>query len=240
MYRILSGLWLEVRNDGEYSNNDEENTMAFDYILFDLDGTLTKSDEGVTKAMAHAFDFFGLKYESYEELTKYIGPPIFNTFIEEYGFPVEKAKLAMEKYREYYRSKGFMENELYSGMRELLADLKEHGKRLAVATLKPEDDAKRVLEYFNIDGYFDCVAGAAEEAAFNKKANIIEIAMAKSGGVDRTHTVMIGDRGSDVVAAKLCGVASIGVLFGYGAAAEFADADFVAETVEVLGRILLG
>jgi phosphoglycolate phosphatase len=110
----------------------------FDYILFDLDGTLTNSKEGITKSVQYALKAFGINEPDLDKLEPFIGPPLMDSFKDFYGFNDEAAKKAVEKYRERFTDIGIFENEVYPGIKEMLAELKNKGKKLAVASSKSE------------------------------------------------------------------------------------------------------
>ena len=122
----------------------------FDYIFFDLDGTLTDPAEGITNSFIYALKFFGLEIPSYQKLCSFIGPPLVQTFANEFGFLEEKNTEAVKKYREYFAEKGLFENKVYPHIKELLQALKNKGKHLAVATSKPEKYSIQILEHFGI------------------------------------------------------------------------------------------
>ena len=211
-------------------------------ILFDLDGTLTDPKEGITKAVAIALEHFGIQEEP-GNLTHFIGPPLDESFPEFYGFDREQVAVATETFREYYVRQGWLENVPYPGMAELLRDLQAAGKRLLVATSKPEVTAVRVLEHFGMAQYFDRICGAPldnQEGA--RKANVIRSALDWAGpGWDAGNTVMVGDRRHDVAGAHEVGLPCVGVLYGYGNRAEHekAGAEFIVEDIPALRQLLL-
>lgn len=211
-------------------------------ILFDLDGTLTDPKEGITKAVAIALEHFGIQEEP-GNLTHFIGPPLDESFPEFYGFDREQLAVATETFREYYVRQGWLENVPYPGMVELLRDLQAAGKRLLVATSKPEVTAVRILEHFGMSQYFDRICGApldSQEGA--RKANVIRNALSWAGpGWDAGNTVMVGDRRHDVAGAHEVGLPCVGVLYGYGSRAEHekAGAEFIAEDIPALQRLLM-
>ncbi len=212
-----------------------------DYILFDLDGTLTDPCLGITKSVRHALDFFGVPAGSLDELKPFIGPPLKDSFMELYGFSEEKAIDAIEKYREYFSVAGIYENELYEGISRLLKDLKSAGKKLILATSKPEVFARIILKHFEIDHFFDFVSGSELDGRRTDKAEVIAHALEGAKIADLSLAVMIGDRKHDIIGAKKHGLKSIGVLYGYGGLAELeaAGADTIAATVAELSRLLL-
>lgn len=201
-------------------------------LLFDLDGTLTDPGVGITNSVAYALEKYGIKTDDRTQLYKFIGPPLQDSFEQFYGFSKEDAKTAVQYYREYYKETGIFENKLYDGMEHLLQSLCEAGKKLFVATSKPEAFAVQILEYFSINQYFTYIAGSNMDGTRSKKEEVIAYAL-KAGKIqDLSSAVMIGDREYDVTGAKKAGIASIGVLFGYGSRKELeaAGADALAES----------
>ncbi len=201
-------------------------------LLFDLDGTLTDPGVGITNSVAYALEKYGIKTDDRTQLYKFIGPPLQDSFEQFYGFSKEDAKTAVQYYREYYKETGIFENKLYDGMEHLLQSLCEAGKKLFVATSKPEAFAVQILEYFSVNQYFTYIAGSNMDGTRSKKEEVIAYAL-KAGKIqDLSSAVMIGDREYDVTGAKKAGIASIGVLFGYGSRKELeaAGADALAES----------
>ena len=194
--------------------------MSFDYLFFDLDGTLTDPAQGITNSFIHALKYFGIEIPSYEKLCSFIGPPLVDTFKTQFGFSEEKAAEGVKKYREYFAEKGLLENSVYPGIPELLAKLKEGGKKLVVATSKPEEYSIRIIG--------------------SKKDEVIEYAIERNGIKDRSKILMIGDRKHDMIGAKKCGLWACGVLFGYGDFEELksSGADMIAKNVKDLEILL--
>ena len=210
-------------------------------IFFDLDGTLTDPAEGITNSVAYALSKFGIEVSDRRELYRFIGPPLVDAFMEYYGFPKADAERALAFYREYFAPKGIFENAVIQGIPELLSKLGEQGKRLFVATSKPEPFAVQILEHFSLNGYFEGIYGSTMDETRNKKDAVIAYALEVSG-VDKVDTVMVGDRHHDIDGAKKNGMRSVGVLFGYGSRAELegAGADAIAATVDELQKMLIG
>ena len=204
----------------------------YDVILFDLDGTLTDPGEGITNSVAHALEKFHIPVPERRELYKFIGPPLYQSFMEFYGLDREQALLAVDYYREYYRDRGIWENEVYAGIPSLLEQLKAAGKRLVLATSKPEEFALQILEHFELMPYFDLV----------EKADVINYALEALKLEPGPSIVMVGDREHDVLGAREAGLDCIGVIFGYGDEPELqtAGAVHIAATVEELAGLLLG
>ena len=203
----------------------------YDTLLFDLDGTLTDPAVGITNSVAHALKKWGIEVSDRSELYKFIGPPLADSFGVYYGFTTEESERAVEYFREYFSVKGIFENSVYDGVREVLSELKAREKRLIVATSKPEKFAKIVLEHFELDGYFDFVAGATFDSSRVKKEDVIAYAFESCSIKDTSRVVMVGDREYDVIGAAHFGVDSIGVLYGYGSRDELcsAGATYIAE-----------
>lgn len=210
------------------------------YILFDLDGTVTEPFEGITNCVAYALKHFGIEVEDKSTLRPFIGPPLIESFQEFYGFSKEQAEEATKKYRELYNVEGIFQNELYKGMEELLAFLKEQGKTVVLATSKPDVFANRILSYFKIDQYFDFVAGSEINGGRNTKIAVIQYALDQTGITDVSQAVMVGDRKFDILGAQHFGMDSIGVLYGHGSREELeqAGATKIVETVSELKNLL--
>lgn len=212
----------------------------FNYILFDLDGTLTDPKEGITKSVAYALKSFGIEVEDLNTLCKFIGPPLKESFMKYYGMNSEDGDKAVETYREYFKPYGVYENEVYEGIPELLAGLKLSGKKVVLATSKPTVFARTILEHFDLTQYFDVVVGSELDGRRVDKAEVIEYALQLAGVTDKAQVVMIGDREHDVIGAKKNELASIGVTYGYGSREEHeaCEADVIVESVGELARVL--
>lgn len=212
----------------------------YSYVLFDLDGTLTDPGVGITNSVAYALKKYGIEVEDKTSLYKFIGPPLKCSFEKYYGFSEEDSLKAVAYYREYFRDKGIYENEIFDGVKELLERIKKSGRRIILATSKPDEFANTVLDYFGISQYFDFVAGATMEPDRIHKADVITYALKKCGITDLSKAVMIGDREQDIFGAKYNGIDSIGVLFGYGDSEELqnAGATYIAESIEDIFELL--
>jgi phosphoglycolate phosphatase len=185
-------------------------------ILFDLDGTLTDPKLGITRSVAYALRHFGIETENPDSLTKFIGPPLRDSFRQFCGFSDEQAETAVAKYREYFAETGIFENTPYDGMPELLQKLRSAGKTLAIATSKPRVYAERIAERFGFAGFFDFIAGSELDGGRSEKNELITYALESLGVRDRRGAVMIGDREFDMRGAAKLGIDGIGVLWGYG------------------------
>lgn len=213
----------------------------YSLILFDLDGTLTESHPGIVNSVVYALKHYGLPVPEYSELLKFVGPPLAKSFTEFAGMSEEQAKEAVFVYREYFSTKGLFENAPYEGIAEVLGRLKAAGKRLAVATSKPDVFSEKILRHFGLMDYFDFLAGAAmDEKSRLTKTEVIEYALENCGVTDRSRVLMVGDRSHDILGAKAAGLDSAGVLYGYGSREELeeAGADYIFETVADLLKLI--
>lgn len=212
----------------------------FDTILFDLDGTLTDPGEGITNSVAYTLGKYGIEVSDKRELYKFIGPPLVDSFMKYYGFDEAEALQAVEYYREYFRDTGIFENKVYDGVEDMLRRLHADGKRVVLATSKPEEFAVRILQHFDLKKYFTVVAGASMDSSRSKKGDVIAYALSMCPGICKTTAVMIGDREHDIIGAKQNSLKSVGVLYGYGNEDELkkAGADCIAATpAEILKLI---
>ncbi len=214
----------------------------YDILLFDLDGTLTDPGLGITNAVMYSLEKFGLPVPQRQELYKMIGPPLTWSYQTYFGFSEEKSVEAVKYYREHYGTIGLLENEVYPGIPELLKKLRAAGKTLCVATSKPEKYAGIILEHFGLAESFHYICGASFDGKIGTKHEVIEYALERMGCPERSRVLMIGDREHDILGAKAAGLGSLGVLYGYGDRAEHekAGADAIVESVEALGKALLG
>ncbi len=212
-----------------------------EFILFDLDGTLTDPAIGITNSLMYALDKFGMHIENREELYKFIGPPLVDMMMQEYGFSKEKAQKGLELYREYFSVKGIFENDVYAGIPKMLERLQQAGYKLVLATSKPEKYAKQILEHFNLAEYFYFVGGSDMAETRSTKEAVIEYDLASLGNPDVEKCIMVGDRKYDVIGAREFGIECVGVTFGYGSREELeeAKAAYIAESVQELETLLI-
>ena len=212
------------------------------YIFFDLDGTLTDSALGITRSVQYALKKYGIDENNQSMLNNFVGPPLKDSFMKYYGFSEDKAQEAIWVYREYYEVKGINENFVYDGIEATLKALKDAGKKLYVATSKPEQYAKQILKNFNLLDYFTFVGGATMDEKLVEKCDIIKyVATANNLLKEKSDIIMVGDREHDIIGAKKFGVKAIGVLYGYGDLEELngAGTDFIAKTPDELIKIIL-
>lgn len=215
--------------------------MMKKYILFDLDGTLTDPKEGITKCVQYALDYFGIHEEDTDSLTKFIGPPLEDSFKQYYNMSDEDADKAVEKYRERFGSIGIFENAVYDGVIDMLGVFKGEGKFLALATSKPDVFAKRITDKYGISPYLDVLSGGKIGGSCDK-AHVITKALEAFGlgDNDKPAVIMVGDRKHDIIGAKKCQIESVGVRFGYAERNELEDAgaDYIVSSVEELKELL--
>lgn len=218
-----------------------EKKMKYETVLFDLDGTLTDSSEGITNSVAYALCAFGYKYESLKQLECFIGPPLKEQFMHFCSVDEETGEKLVEKYREYYAEKGIYQNKLYKGADEMLHTLKKNGKKIVLTTSKPEKYAIIILKHFKIYDLFDFCAGALMTNSRTNKDEVIEYALENLENINKKTTIMVGDRMHDVIGASKHGIDTIGVLYGFGTRKELAESGAVqiCKSVEELCKTLL-
>lgn len=210
-------------------------------ILFDLDGTLTDSGQGILNSIRYALTKLRHPIPNDELLKTFIGPPLKISFEQTLGMSFAESQAGINFYREYFREKGIFENQIYPGVPELLKTLKEQNKQLLVATSKPEMFARQILEHFKLSDFFDCIAGASMDSSRSKKSDIITYALDNISSTSLSAAMMVGDRKYDILGAKENHIASAGVLYGYGSFEELqaAGADYLAKNTQDLKRIVL-
>ena len=222
--------------------------MRYDYVLFDLDGTLTESGPGIMKGVQRALHTFGIDETDETKLRLFIGPPMIDSFMRFYGFDEADARKALLAYREYYNEKGVYENEPYPGIRDMLARIREAGIHTAVATSKPQNMVDIVLDHFDLRRYFELVVcGTDNGPLFTKTGVIAEVLKEFAQRDERTvqdvtaRTVMVGDRKHDIEGAKNNGLRTIGVSWGYAPEGELAEtgADVITDDANALADRLL-
>lgn len=213
---------------------------VYKICLFDLDGTITDSAPGIVNSVIYALKKFGIEETDREKLLQFIGPPLTESFHRFYGFTEEESWNAVEYYREYYAEKGIFECTVYEGLEDALKKIKESGRKILVATSKPEVYAKRIIEHFGLTKYFDYIAGMELDGGRGMKAQVIEYALETCKIKNRDEVLMIGDREHDVFGAESLGIDCVGVLYGFGSREELekAGAKYVISRPEDLINIL--
>ncbi len=211
--------------------------MTPNVILFDLDGTLTDSGEGITKCAQLALSRFGIDVPDRNELRGFVGPPLRKSFLK-FGVPESEVEEAVRVFRSRYLTVGKFENYPYPGVPELLSTLKRQGRRLFVATSKPEATAIEILDQFELSRYFERICGAESDSSRDTKEQVIAYLLKQAGNLERP--VMVGDTAFDVLGAAAFHIPAIGVSWGYGDAEEMkkAGAAAIAATPEELRMLL--
>ena len=214
--------------------------MRWDTVLFDLDGTVTDSQEGIVNSVSYALKRLGRGVPSPDMLTTFVGPPLHESFPALCGMNEEETERAIREFRIYFERYGWAENAPYAGMAELLASLCAAGLRLVIATSKPEEFARKVLRHFELAQYFDDICGSRlEDKSSADKASVVRTALMRADVTG--HAVMVGDRRHDIYGAHANGLETIGVLYGYGSREELtaAGAEQLAADLNELKAILL-
>lgn len=206
-------------------------------ILFDLDGTLTDSGEGIINCALFALSHFGIPLPDRETLRVFVGPPLYESFVK-FGVPAHLADEAVRIYRSRYIPIGKFENTPYEGIRELLDKLKKDGHSLYVATSKPEGLSVEILEHFGLSDYFTLICGAATDRSRSTKDAVIAYLLEQTG--KHSEIIMVGDTIYDILGAKSHGIPAIGVSWGYGdvTAMKEAGAKAIAHSMEELYTLL--
>lgn len=212
--------------------------MTYTTILFDLDGTLTRSEEGITKSALYAAEKMGFSGFTQEQFKAFIGPPLFASFKEIVGMNDGQAQKATEIYRERFSRIGWAENEVYTGIPALLRSIRANGAKAAIVTAKPLAFAERIAAHFGLAPYLAAIIGPGFDTRHASKAELVAEGVRRLGG----RAVMIGDRRFDVEGGAMNGVDTVGVTYGYGTEEELrqAGATHIARSVEELTALLLG
>ncbi|MEK4096403.1 MULTISPECIES: HAD family hydrolase [Bacillus] len=205
-------------------------------FLFDLDGTVTDPKKGIVNSVLYALEKVGIEELHVSELDSFIGPPIQQSFIERYNMNEGEVERAVFYFREYLKQRGLLENSVYEGIPNLLKQLKDTGNRLFIATSKPTIFARQVIEHFQLTNYFEDIIGSNLNGTRIKKEEIIAHILQQNEGLNKEEVVMIGDRKHDIIGANHNGIASIGVLYGYGSENELIEvsATHIAKDIEEL------
>ncbi len=196
-------------------------------ILFDLDGTIINSQEGITNCIRYVFEYWDMPQPPIEDLLCFIGPPLKYSFTKYYGFDEEKTKISVGKYRERFDKIGIFECELYAGVRELIQSLHGKGYTLYLASSKPERACERIIEHFHLESYFDGIFGSTLDGRISTKEQVLEY-LFETTGIDRKETILIGDTKFDAIGAREAGISCLGVTYGFGSREELEREGVVA------------
>lgn len=213
----------------------------YEYLLFDLDGTVTDSEEGILNSVRYCLDRYNINPPEKKILKKFIGPPLVQSLKKYYDFDQDQAARAVKVYREYFRKKGMYENKLYPGINRLLKSLQQKGKINILATAKPTYYAKKIARYFKIDHYFRNIIGSNMDGSRMEKKEIIRHILDLYPDAPSEKFIMIGDRIHDINGANYHGMDSIWVRYGYGDEEEMKSFSptYVAESIKDLEKFLL-
>ncbi len=212
--------------------------MKYGFIIFDFDGTVVDTGEGILKSLQYSFEQMGREVPDMSDLKKFIGPPIYYSFTEFYGVSEDEVETYIKKYRERYTVKGIYECHIYEGMKELLISLKEKGIKVGIASSKPQRLIYDVADYLGITDLFDAIVGVKiDDSNHSTKTGLVLECMELLGVSDKSQVLMVGDRKFDIDGAKGAGVDSCGALWGYGSRDEFEEhgATFVVAKPSELG-----
>lgn len=212
-------------------------------ILFDLDGTLIDSSEGITKSVQYTLDYYGIDEPDLEKLKCFIGPPLRGSFMKYYNFSEEQAVEATIKYRERYQPIGVYECRLYPDVEKCIRALKDKGYMIGMASSKPEVMCRTILKHFNILDLFDDVVGASMDGKIDTKEEVLNEVMRRWGSIDKKDMCLMGDTLFDVEGANQVGIKCIGVSFGFGDTKEMLDAgaiticDSMMELLDIIVKL---
>lgn len=213
-----------------------------DYIFFDLDGTLTDSKPGIFESLKKVFEHFNVQ-KTEKEMMPFLGPALWDSLPKYCGFTHEQCIESVKIFRTHYDKIGIYNNKVYSGIPNLLKTLKENGKKIVLATGKPETQAKIVLNHFDLTKYFDFIGGSTLDKTRSRKAQVIAWAMENCALTqkDTERIIMVGDRDNDIFGAHENGIKVVSVLYGYGTQEEFekSKTDYICKTVDDLKEFLL-
>ena len=213
----------------------------FDYVIFDFDGTVADTGEGILKSLQYSFVAMGDEAPDLSDLTKFIGPPVYYSYTTFYGISEDKVDMYVKKYRERYSEKGIYESKVYDGLKELIISLKEKDIKVGIASSKPERLIYAVADYLEITALFDAIVGVkSDNSKHSTKAGLISQAMADMGAKDKDKVLMVGDRCFDIDGAHEAGIKCCGALWGFGSEEEFKahNAEYIADhPTEILNFI---
>lgn len=208
-------------------------------LLFDLDGTITDSSEGIINSIIYALEKMDVTVTDKGVLKKFVGPPLMDSYKKYFGFTQKEAELGLKLFREYFSEKGIFENRLFDGMYDLLTDLYNNGYMLVLATSKPDLYAEQILKHFDIYKYFTHISACPMDEANTTKLDVIKTALEMASVDNKEEILMIGDTSFDIIGARICGIDSIGVLYGTDTAEELKNATYLAKDIDELRSILI-
>ena len=213
----------------------------YEYICFDLDGTLTQSEFGVIKGVEYALNKMGIEEPDKKKLLRFIGPPLYVSFEDYYGLKGDDVEKAIAYFRSIYDTEAYKDAPLYEGMTDVLKNLKDKGRHIYIVTSKPLPMARKVAEHIGVNNYVEAIIGPDGEMKDASKADLLRSAIKHANNPDKNRMIMIGDRLYDIEGANEVGIDSIGVLYGYGSKDELTKAGatyLAAQPVNILDHIL--
>ncbi len=220
--------------------NDKNKEFMFEAVIFDLDGTLTNPISAFKQCLNYILNKMGKENVSDENLIKWVGPPIRESFKNFLNFSNEEVEIAMAYYKEYYGQNGLSGNTIYKGIDKMLKAIFDSGIKIALATSKMQEFANEILKMHHIDKYFSVIKGASSDGKIIEKSAILQLAI-KELACDKSKTIMVGDRMHDIIGAEQNGLDCIGVLWGYGSENELKSfgAKKLCKTPKELAEIIL-
>lgn len=213
----------------------------YDYVIFDFDGTVVDTGEGILKSLQYSFEQMGHEVPDLSDLKKFIGPPIHYSYVTFYGVSEDEVEEYIKKYRERYREIGIYECFVYDGVIETIKTLREKGVKIGIASSKPVKLIYDVMDYLKITEYFDAIVGTKfDDSNHPGKTDLVLESMKKLSDEDKKHTLMVGDRYFDIDGAAGAGVDSVGVTYGYGSRKEFKEhgATYIIDNAKELLKIV--
>ena len=213
----------------------------YDYILFDLDGTLTDSKPGIIECIAYALEKENVPYTN-QILDKMVGPPFRVSMHDFLGLEMPEIEKLIGIYRGVYEEYGYKNCKVFEGVEQMLSALKNAGKVLGVATSKPIKSTQMIMRDFDLGKYFDYVAGASSDASKEAKSDVIQGALENLGVKDKSKVLMVGDRLYDIEGAHMQGIDCAAVLYGYGSKEEFEEykAEYILAAPDDVVKLVLG
>ncbi|MCU6760891.1 5'-nucleotidase [uncultured Roseburia sp.] len=198
-------------------------SRQYDYIFWDLDGTIMDTFEGISAGLQYALAFFGIRETDESIIRTFIGPPLRDSIPQRYALDRYQTEVAVEKYREFYEDGGMFLCRPYPGVVKVLEKLKKQGYRQIVTSSKPEVMCRKILEKFKLTDFFDAIVGASLDGKIDTKQEVLEEAFRRMSLNDRSRVVLIGDTKYDAQGARLAGIACIGITYGFGSRQDFCE-----------------
>ena len=211
------------------------------YVLFDMDGTLFDTSEGIKMCYNCGLEHFGIHTKDDSELDRVIGPSLYDSYREFYGLEGDDLKEAIRIYRDLYSKEGIYKVRMYDGIENMLREIRKNGHIIGLATTKPLVMASMILEFSGLKQYFDVTCGANLDGSLSDKRELINKCMELSGFSDKNRVFMVGDRFYDIMGAKEAGVHSVGVTYGFGSLEELTEvgSEFIVNSPDDVARLIL-